>query len=168
MFGLVVALVAMRSAAAASAGDRPVRPAMLSSCRNPPNPTSPLRIVRLVGVYNADSSLRGELAYWFTARLGRAHCALCDITHRLVRERSEWKACRTGLPVPFDTYHRDDQPNTIRSTLEGIAPAVDAETATGVVPLLGPDGLAECRGSTDRLVTVIEDAVRTAELEWPT
>ena len=134
----------------------------------PAEPTSPLRIVRLVGVYNADSSRRGELAYWVGARLGRAHCALCDITHGLVRERSEWKACRTGLPVPFDTYHRDDQPNTIRSALEGVAPAVVAEIATGVVLLLGPDGLTECGGSTDRLVTAIEDAVRTAGLEWPT
>ena len=134
----------------------------------PAEPTSPLRIVRLVGVYNADSSRRGELAYWVGARLGRVHCALCDITHGLVRERSEWKACRTGLPVPFDTYHRDDQPDTIRSALKGIAPAVVAETAAGVVLLLGPDGLAECGGSTDRLVTAIEDAVRTAGLEWPT
>jgi hypothetical protein len=31
---------------------------------------------RLVGVYNADGSVRGELTYFINARLGRAHCAL--------------------------------------------------------------------------------------------
>ena len=64
------------------------------------------RIVRLVGVYDADATFRGELSYWVGARLGRRHCALCDITHGTVRERPEWAACRTGLPIPFDTFHR--------------------------------------------------------------
>ncbi len=124
------------------------------------------QIIRLVGGYDADSSLRGELAYWVGARLGRAHCSLCDITHGLVRERSEWKACRAGLPVPFDTYHRDDQPESIRTALGGAAPAVVAETAGGVVLLLGPDELNACGGSTERLVTAIEQTVSTAGLGW--
>lgn len=67
-------------------------------------------IRRLVGVYDANGSVSGELAYFIGARLGRAHCALCDITHGLVRERAAWKTFRVGLPVQFDLYHRDDQP----------------------------------------------------------
>ncbi len=134
----------------------------------PAEVSPPLRIVRLVGVYDADSTLRGELAYWIGARLGRAHCALCDITHGLVRERSEWKACLAGLPVPFDTYHRDDQPDVVHAALEGVTPAVVAQTATGTVLLLGPEGLDACGGSIDRLVSAIEDAARTAGLEWAT
>ena len=68
------------------------------------------RIVRLVGVYDADATMRGELAYWVGARLGRTHCALCEITHGMARERSEWKTCRAGLPVPFDTYPATTNP----------------------------------------------------------
>ncbi len=124
-------------------------------------------IVRLVGVYDAESTLRGELAYWIGARLGRAHCALCAITHGLVRERSDWKTCRAGFPVPFATYHRNDQPEAIRAALDGVAPAVVAETATAVVILVGPDALADCAGSTDRLVAAIEIAVKKARLAWP-
>ena len=52
------------------------------------------RIVRLVGVYDADSTLRGELSYWVGARLGRRHCSLCKITHGSVRQRPEWKTCQ--------------------------------------------------------------------------
>src|SRR3954466_11496252 len=106
----------------------------------------PSQLVRLVGVYDADSTLRGELAYWIGARLGRAHCALCDITHGLVRERSEWAACRAGLRLAFDTSHSNDQPEAIRSARGGVAPAVVAETTSGVVLLLGPKDLSACDG----------------------
>ena len=127
----------------------------------------PIAIVRLVGVYNAQSTRRGELAYWIGARLGHAHCALCDITHGLVRERPDWKTCREGIPAPFVTYHRNDQPERIRTALAGMAPAVVAETATGVVTLLGPDALNDCGGSPDRLAEAIKSSVKEAGLAWP-
>ncbi len=76
--------------------------AMLSGMSTSPAQAQPC-IVRLVGVYDADGTVRGELAYWVGARLGRRHCALCHITHGSVRQRPEWKACRAGLPVPFGT-----------------------------------------------------------------
>ena len=134
---------------------------------HPAGASTPSQIIRLVGVYDADSTLRGELAYWVGARLGRAHCSLCDITHGLVRERSGWKACRAGLPVPFDTYHRNDQPDTIRASLGGVAPAIVAETDGGAVLLLGPEALDACAGSTELLVSEIERTVAAAGLDWP-
>lgn len=125
------------------------------------------RIVRLVGVYDADGTLRGELTYWVGARLGRRHCSLCDITHGSVRERPEWAACRAGLPVPFDTYHRDDQPDRIRRAASGSAPIVVAETETDTVVLLGPADLDACGGSIDGLVAAVERAVVEHGLAWP-
>jgi len=116
------------------------------------------RIVRLVGVYDADSTFRGELSYWVGARLGRRHCSLCEITHGSVRQRPEWKACQAGLPVPFDTYHRNDQPDAIRAASGGEAPVVVAETDTGHVVLLDAVDLAACDGSIDRMVEAIEQS----------
>lgn len=125
------------------------------------------QIIRLVGVYDADSTIRGELAYWVAARLGRAHCALCEITHGRARERAEWSAGRAGLPVPFDTYHRNDQPATVRSATADIAPCVVAETDAGIVTLLGPADLEACGGSVDQLVEAVETAVIETSLAWP-
>ena len=125
------------------------------------------RVIRLVGVYDADSTLRGELTYWVGARLGRAHCSLCEITHGLVRERSDWKACRAGLPIPFDTFHRNDQPAPVRRVTGDIAPVVVAETDSGIVMLLGPADLDSCDGSVDRLVAAVERAVAAGGLTWP-
>ncbi len=124
------------------------------------------RILRLVGVYDADGTWRGELAYWIGARLGRRHCSLCDITHGAVAERSEWKACRAGLPVPFDTFHRSDQPASVRAAVLGRLPAVVAETDSGTVLLLGPNDVDACRGSIDRLIEAIEQAATRLGLVW--
>lgn len=124
-------------------------------------------IRRLVGVYNADGTIRGELAYVVGKLLGRAHCGLCDITHGAVSERSDWKACRAELPLAFDTYHRDDQPDAARPLTEGRLPAVLAETAAGFVVLLGPAELDACAKSPERLVDAVEAAVGAAGLAWP-
>jgi hypothetical protein len=126
------------------------------------------RIIRLVGVYDADSTLRGEVAYWVGARLGRRHCSLCDITHGSIRPRPEWKTCQAQLPVPFDTYHRDDQPDLVRTAAHGQAPVVVAATDEGTVLLLAPDDVDACHGSIDRLVDAIEHAAGRVGLTWDT
>ena len=126
------------------------------------------QIVRLVGDFDADSTLRGELAYWVGARRGRRHCSLCEITHRSVRQRPEWQTCRAGWPVPFDTYHRNGQPDAIRTEASGQAPVVLAETGTGNLLLLTPNELDACDGSIDRLVEAIDEAAIHLGLTWTT
>jgi hypothetical protein len=135
---------------------------------NSPDAVPARHIVRLVGVYDADSTLRGELAYWVGARVGRRHCSLCEITHGLVRQRPEWKARQADLPVPFDTYHRDDQPDAIRSAAAGRAPVVVAETDAGHVVLLTRADLETCDGSIDLLVEAIERSAELLGLTWVT
>ena len=124
------------------------------------------RIVRLVGVYDADSTWRGELAYWVGARLSRRHCALCEITHGSVRQRPEWKACQMGLPVPFDTYHRDDQPDDVGGAADRQAPVVVAETDREAVLLLAPDDLEACGGSIESMIEAVEQAAQRHGLVW--
>jgi hypothetical protein len=127
----------------------------------------PPALVRLVGVYDADHTLRGELSYWIGARLGRAHCALCDITHGLVRERDDWKQCRPSFAVPFDTFHRDDQPEAVRRAVGHALPAVVAETDEGVVALLDPAALEACHGSVDVFRTAVDGALDRSGLVIP-
>jgi hypothetical protein len=122
------------------------------------------RVRRLVGVYNADGTLRGEVAYVVGKLLGRAHCGLCDITHGAVSEKAEWKACRAALPVQFDTYHRNDQPDACRPLTDGRLPAVLAETDAGYVHLLGPAELDACGAAPEQLVAAVEAAVAQAGL----
>lgn len=66
-------------------------------------------IVRLIGVYNGDGGIRGQVAHAFGKLRGTASCALCDITYRGVRKNPEWSdvACATG--VPFDLVHLNER-----------------------------------------------------------
>jgi hypothetical protein len=129
--------------------------------------TSPTPVVeRIVGVYAAEGTLRGEVSYWIGARLGRTHCALCDITHGTFREKSAWRTCRESVPVPVEMYHRDDQPVAVRAATGNIDPVVVAETDAGVVVLLDPDAVAACDASPQALVDAIGAAVDAAGLRW--
>jgi hypothetical protein len=126
----------------------------------------PAAVRRLVGVYNADGTARGELSYFVAARFGRAHCPLCDVTHGRVRERPEWRASRGRLSVPFEMYHRNDQPDSLREAYD-LPPIVAAETDNGFVVLLGPSDIAACDGSVERLVSATHHAIAEANLTLP-
>lgn len=125
-------------------------------------------VVRLVGVYNADGSLLGELSYFMRARVGRADCALCKITHGRVRERAGWRASRATLPVPFVTFHRDDQPPEARAAGGDDPPVVLVETDDDrLTLLLDRDALVRCT-RPEHLVDAIALAVEARRLTWPT
>ena len=70
--------------------------------------------------------------------------------------------------MPFDTYHRDDQPDAVRAAIGDDAPAVVAETVDGIVPLLDSTELADCRGSIEALLEAIEQKLAQNQLAWPT
>lgn len=106
----------------------------------------------------------GEVRYWVGARLGRAHCALCDVTHGTFRRRSTWEDLVARLPVPFVTHHRDDAPADVLAL--GALPLVAARTDDGVRLVLGPDALAACAASVDAFAAALESAVST-DLRWP-
>lgn len=121
--------------------------------------SAPLGLSRLIGVYDADGTVRGELTYFVKARFGAVHCSLCDITHGRVRERADWRACRSTFPVPFETFHRDDQPAAVRAVTNGAAPVVVADFDGTIRLLLGPGELDECAGSPERLREAVERAL---------
>src|SRR3954453_18329130 len=81
-------------------------------------PRMPPAITRLTGVYHAEGSLLGELRYVIGSRLGRTHCALCDITHGRVREKAVWREARDRLAVPFAAVHLDEREPDVRDASE--------------------------------------------------
>lgn len=114
------------------------------------------QVTELVGVYHASGTLWGELSYWVGARLGKAHCSLCDVTHGTFRRKPGWSACAEALPVPFVTYHLDDRPADVATASGDATPCVLARTATGELRLLvGPADLEACEGDPEVLVEVM-------------
>ena len=115
---------------------------------------------KLIGVYDADETLWGEMSYWIGARFGVRHCGLCDITHSLFREKSQWRQCQSKLEhdlhIEFETFHRNDQPDDVRACIDGDYPAVVMRGDYGKVSMFMSAGEIEaCGVSPEQFVAEI-------------
>lgn len=123
-------------------------------------------VARLVGVYDADGGLRGEIAY-LAGKLSGRHCSLCDITHSPVRRRREWDAFAAALPVPFDLVHRNERSPALHLATDGREACVVAEAVDGTITLLlDNQELIDARDVAG-LARSLDRAVRAAGLPWP-
>lgn len=125
------------------------------------------KITELVGVYNADGGLRGELAYVLGKLRGTAHCGLCDLSHRGVRRRRSWDRLPQELGVPVRVVHLNERSEEVARASEGGTPCVLARTPGGLVSLLGPAELDALRGDVAAFVAAVREATAGAGLEWP-
>ncbi len=108
----------------------------------------PSNITELIGVYDANSTLVGEISYWVGARFGITHCSLCELTHGLFTKKSEWKQCAESFTVPFHLFQRDDAPSYVLLALAGEFPAVLQRTTEGLKVILTKDELEHFDGRT--------------------
>lgn len=67
----------------------------------------------LVGVYNADGGLIGELSYVLGHLVGVRSCSLCDITHSPIKMKSAFKALQSELleqhSIAVKLIHRNER-----------------------------------------------------------
>ena len=115
-------------------------------------------IHEVIGVYHADGSLRGEIAYLLGKVWGTVHCALCDITHAGVRRRRGFAALPARLGVPFSLIHRDERSPEVRAHTGERTPLVIGRTVDGFVDLLSAGDLAVLDTTADAL----HDALRAS------
>ena len=107
--------------------------------------------VRYVGIYNADGTLLGELAYVVRKYTGRGHCELCDITHGTVRRKPGWDAACSEAGLQVELLHRDEA-DPAQLAAAGDLPAVIADRDWKWVLVMGPAELAACNGDPDEFV----------------
>lgn len=112
-----------------------------------------------IGVYDADSTLLGEVSYWIGARLGKRHCSLCDITHGLFTMKSEWKSCSQSLDIPFETFHRNDAPLEVLESAAGEFPIVLARYDSGLKVVFNGKDLDSFTGDTQRFIEALSTLV---------
>jgi hypothetical protein len=121
----------------------------------------PARPTRLVGVYRADGSLRGEIAYVVGHLLGRTHCALCDVTHSPVRRKAGWDRMVARLGVPFELVHMDERDAATRAVVVtwDDAPAVLVEVDGDLTVLLRDDEIDAVHGDVDGFEALLRSSL---------
>jgi hypothetical protein len=113
-----------------------------------------------VGIYHADGTPLGEVRYLIGKIRGTAHCALCDITHGWVREKPEFRACRTSLGIPFRTLHLNELDDELRIFTAGKTPCVVGRSDAGWEFILRPDELASCGSDVNTFAARLEESTR--------
>lgn len=97
-------------------------------------------VARLIGIYNADGGLRGEVAYFLGHLIGTAECALCDITHSPVRKKKQWvemeRRLLEELGHEFVLLHRNETTEKQREASAGREPCVLWESEDGDLSMI--------------------------------
>lgn len=114
---------------------------------------APSKVVKFIGVYDADNTIVGELRYLFGKLFGTSSCALCDLTHGTkLKGRADFKTCVASLPVPVELFHRNDQPTIIRALTETNVPCIVAQRSDGTFTMaVEADELETCSKDVDKL-----------------
>lgn len=93
--------------------------------------------IRLVGVYNADGGVIGELKYFFGHLIGVTQCELCDVTHSPIRKKASFDKLTVSLKsefgLDFALRHLNERTEAEIRASEGKAPCVLAEYADGTL-----------------------------------
>jgi hypothetical protein len=114
---------------------------------------------RLLGVYNADGGLIGELRYIVGHVLGTVSCALCDITHSPIRRKREWDALVAGLGVPVDLRHLNELDEREKVAVGSSAPVILVDRDGTLEPLLDTAQLDALDGSVSAFGVVVRAAL---------
>lgn len=124
-------------------------------------------VERLVGVYDRDSSLAGELGYALGRRLGRSACALSDVTHGLLGSKPAWQEARLRFPVPIDLVHLDEREGAIAVLTGGRTPCVVADLVHRWDVLIERDRIEACAGSPAALIRAIREEAAARDWVFP-
>jgi hypothetical protein len=120
------------------------------------------RIQALVGVYNAEGSVLGEIRYLAGKLTGTAHCALCDISHGLTGERRVFKTIRARTALQM--LHLDEQWPALQAFTAGRTPCVVAQVEDELVEVLSSAALDACGASPEAFEAALEAGLRTQAL----
>ena len=95
--------------------------------RNSTNTNSEIRAT-LIGVYNADGGILGELSYVLGHLIGVTSCSLCDISHSPLKKKASFKALERELlqqhGIAFKMIHRNERNARETKASEGREPCV--------------------------------------------
>lgn len=111
--------------------------------------------VELIGVYNADGGIVGELSYIVGKTFQGKHCELCDITHSPFRRKKSWDEFVGGLGYPFELFHLNELSAELRSFVGEQAPLVILRREGELSVLLTGQDMAACEGEVAEFAQLI-------------
>ena len=116
-------------------------------------------------IYDADGSFMGEVRYLRDKCLGKADCALCDLSHGWSPlGRSAWRR-RKGVAASLNWLHRDELPDHVAAQIEGLLPCVAVDRSGEIDIVIGREALRGCEGDFSVFEHLLEQTVRMLHAE---
>jgi hypothetical protein len=120
---------------------------------------------RLIGIYNADGGIVGELKYFFGHLIGVAKCELCDVTHSPIRRKASFDKLAQDLKVEFglemDLKHLNERSEAEIRASSGQEPCVLAQYADGSLGMfLDRSELAVVKGDVAKFEGLVRARLR--------
>ncbi len=116
-------------------------------------------------IYDADGSFMGELRYLRDKCLGKADCALCDLSHGWSPlGRSDWRR-RIGVAASLNWLHRDELPDHVAAQIEGQLPCVAVDRSGEIDIVIGREALLGCEGDFSVFEHLLEQTVPVLRAE---
>ena len=106
-----------------------------------------MKIEKIYGIHHADGGIIGELSYVWGKITGTAHCSLCDITHKGISMKRDWKDFTNGLDVEFELLHLNEQTQVLANFTAGKTPCVVGEESGEMKILIDAESLEGCNKS---------------------
>ena len=110
-------------------------------------------ITKLIGIYDADGGIVGEIRYFVGKIFSNKHCSLCDITHG--KSKDKWATCKKRLPITIDFIHLNERNDEIKKYTQGVTPCVIGKTASGYVTVITKNEMGECNGDVKKFEKLI-------------
>ena len=114
-------------------------------------------------IYDADSSFIGEVRYLRDKCLGKADCALCDLSHGWnPLGRTAWRR-RKGVAYSLNWLHRDELPDHVAARIEGQLPCVAVDHSGEIDIVIGREALRGCEGDFSVFEHLLEQTLRALQ-----
>ena len=113
-----------------------------------------MKIEKIYGIYHADGGIIGELSYVWGKITGTAHCSLCDITHKAISMKRDWKNFTNSLDVDFELLHLNEQTQVLADFTAGKTPCVVGEELGEMKILVDAESLEGCNKSVLSLIHI--------------
>lgn len=102
----------------------------------------------------------GEVRYLRDKFLGKAECALCDLSHGWSPlGRSDWRR-RKGVSASLNWLHRDELPGHVAAQVAGQLPCVAVDRDGEIEIVIGREALRGCEGDFSVFEHLLEQTVR--------
>ena len=110
-------------------------------------------------IYNANSSLSGELIYFFKKYFYGLKCSMCEITHNFISEKKEWKDRLIQTKINLRTVHLDEQNDDLYNFSYGNTPCVIGESEKGFKLIFTTTDLDNLNGNVELFFKSLEEKI---------